>query len=183
MPAQHIGPAELVELANRGESRSLSIDAAALPRLAAVLSADNERPEPLRASVDFRRGANGQPELHITVRGALGVTCQRCLQLMRRDVDIDVNLQVFASEAEALGALDPFDSVTFDADGLDLLAIIEDEVLADLPLAPVHEVRGECGTIATGDRPDDNKAPSEKMHRPFAALDGMLGGKDNTQPD
>jgi uncharacterized protein len=92
----------------------------------------------------------GRPRLRLAVNGVMHLQCQRCLESVEHAVDIASHLQL-ASAAELDREIDPEepdDSIPADA-ALDVLALVEDEVLLSLPLAPRHAA-GTCGARTTG---------------------------------
>jgi uncharacterized protein len=171
MFAERIGSAELAELAAGGGSLTGTVRAAELPRLADVVARESGHADaPLAVTVDFAKGPEGFPVVRIRADGALRLTCQRCLGAMSWPVALDVALTAVASEARADELADPFDSVLLDEDGaLALRAAVEDEVLATLPLAPLHE-DGTCG----GAEPAAEPPGRATVTRPFAGLDTLL---------
>ena len=79
-------------------------------------------------------------------------------------------LTLVRSDAEAAGLTAPFETALL-ADGeLLLTQIIEDEVLAALPLAPKHSETAACGRV--------EQANSGEMYRPMAGLADLLGRSD-----
>lgn len=88
----------------------------------------------------------GKPVLHCRVKGKLQLQCQRCLEGMEYMLDTQSELVLARDEAELL-QLDEQDDEATDAiladAKLNVLALIEDEVLLDLPLAPRHPA-GAC---------------------------------------
>lgn len=116
--------------------------------------------------VQGRQGRRGEPLLKIEVSGALALSCQRCLEAIRFDVDIDSLLELVPEGAEL--SQDELEDDTRDflpvAGDLDVAQLVEDEVLLALPVAPRHERCGLPGTAEAGDR-----------ITPFAALAGLKG--------
>ena len=110
----------------------------------------------------------GRPALHLSVTGALQLTCQRCLGALEHPLRVDALLLLYGSESE-------IDSIPVDAEAPDGIVatkemavrdLIEEEVLLAIPYAPRHEgCKG--GTDATA-------APGA---RPFADLRSLLGTK------
>lgn len=189
MMARRIGSAELTDLVARGATLDLSFPVSSLPRLAdlapwsgggagrravtGMLPASAE-PACLNARFTFQPGAEGYPRLHLVVDGVVPLVCQRCLELLEFPVAVDVLLTMVGTDDEAQGLAEPFDTVLL-ADG-DLVPdqVVEDEVLAALPLAPKHTASVQCGLE---DRSDD-KVISGEMHRPMAGLADLLGRSD-----
>lgn len=171
MFAERIGSAELAELAAGGASLSGTLRAADLPRLAGVVAREAAPASaPLAVTVDFAKGPEGWPVVRIRADGSLQLTCQRCLGPLSWPVALDVALTAVASEARADELADPFDSLLLDEDGaLALRAAVEDEVLATLPLAPLHE-DGTCGAGEPAAEPVERPV----VTRPFAGLGNLL---------
>ena len=109
----------------------------------------------------------GVPALRLRVRGALQITCQRCLEALEFPLQIDVSLLLAATQAEV-------DAGPLEAEGPEQIVagrempvrdLVEDEVLLAIPLAPRHEqCAGRPGQSAGGER------------SPFAGLRGLVGG-------
>lgn len=110
------------------------------------------------------RGQAPQVWLHLEARGALSMTCQRCLQPLRVEVEADRDLR-FVEGEEAAAAEDAVseDDVLAISVALDLEALIEDELVLSLPWVPRHDV---CPTpLPTPMEPEEPESP-----HPFAAL-------------
>lgn len=106
----------------------------------------------------------GKPVLHCRVKGRLQLQCQRCLEGMEYPLDTQSELVLARDEAELL-QLDEQEEEAADAiladTKLNVLALVEDEVLLDLPVAPRHPA-GTCQVKAS----DYDSQESS----PFAAL-------------
>ena len=111
-------------------------------------------------------GQQRNPELLLHVQGWLGLLCQRCLGPIRFTLDTQVRFSLVASEAE----IPPIELERDDVDylvvgsGVDLMALIEDEVLLSLPLSPSHD-EGQCT--------DDARGTHEQKESPFKVLQGL----------
>lgn len=124
-----------------------AVELRALGRLAdALLDTTGE----IAYSLVGERGADRKPYLHLAVAGTLGLQCQRCLGRVEWPVAVDRMLQLVP-----VGALIPDEELErdeFDAieamPGLDVLALVEDELLLSLPIAPRHE---SCSQPRPGD--------------------------------
>jgi uncharacterized protein len=106
-------------------------------------------------------GGSGQLFLDLQVGGRLMLRCQRCLQTFPFEVALDCRFRLVESgqpwpDDELVD--DSYDAVAAERE-LDLLALVEQEVLLSLPLAPRHD---DC---ALPESPD----PGQKVS-PFAAL-------------
>lgn len=114
-------------------------------------------------------GGDRQVWLHLQATSSLPLQCQRCLQPCRHEVALDRQFQFVADEALAseLDADVEHDVLVFARD-LDLHALLEDELLLDLPVMPRHD-RCPEPLIGVAEPPADDDAP---VH-PFAALAGL----------
>lgn len=121
----------------------------------------------------------GTPQLwmHLTVHATFPMQCQRCLTRVDVPLDVDRWFRFVADEATA-EALD-------DEAEEDLLAIsrefslhelIEDELLLELPVVPVHDTCPTKMPMSAVD--DDFEAASAARPNPFAALADLRIGKD-----
>ena len=150
-----------------GETHAGKTKADPAPGLTAELTAD----------LQFLSGPEGHPQIRLRIRGSLPLVCQRCLDAVTWPVAVEALLTVVGSEVEAQGLADPFDTAIMPAEGLDPGELVVDEVLASLPLAPMHEPgtgRGPCAAVAaTG----STAAPAVETQRPFADLRARLKGR------
>jgi uncharacterized protein len=119
----------------------------------------------IRYEIEGVHDARGRPALHVKLRGALQLRCQRCLEPMRFDVETDETLVLAATQAEI--DADPTDANAPDrllaAEEVRVRDVLEDELILALPYAPRHE-ECEAGADAEGDA----------KISPFAGLRGML---------
>ncbi len=115
------------------------------------------------------RDERGRPCLRAKVRGALQLRCQRCLEALEFDVDVDEVLVLAASQAEI--DAEPADSRGPDRvlAGRDMPVrdLIEDELILAMPYAPRHE---RCAAAAP--------ASAGARRSPFAGLRGLVRGKN-----
>lgn len=117
-----------------------------------------------------QRGGATQAWLHLEARTVLPLVCQRCLGPTHETLTLERDYQFVADEetARLLDAEVEHEVLVLERE-LDLHALLEDELLLDLPLVPRHEVcpqplEGGGNGSAAGDKP-------------FAALAGMIGAR------
>ena len=138
--------------------------AAELKRLRDVLrSADGELSYELRGVPEQQ----GRPALRLRVDGLLPLVCQRCLGTLEYPLHIEVSLLLAATQAEIDAeplVPDGPESIVAGRD-MQVQALVEDEVLLAIPIAPRHEA---CASDATG--------LAGAKQTPFAGLRGMMGG-------
>ena len=115
-----------------------AVPVAVLPRLAEGLHSNS-------GSLDYQIRGDSDPQdrplLRLRVRGRVQLQCQRCLEGFEHEVDIDTALRLVAADAldaEHDDNPDAADCIAANA-ALDVSALIEDEVLLDLPPYPRHE--------------------------------------------
>ena len=104
--------------------------------------------------------------LRLEVGGIIPLACQRCLEAIHFQLDVDSLLELIPADAEL--SQEELEDDTRDflpvAGELDVAELVEDEVLLALPVAPRHERCGLPGAADAGERIN-----------PFAALHGLKG--------
>ncbi|WP_297572328.1 DUF177 domain-containing protein [uncultured Deefgea sp.] len=149
------------EFAQEGRELKGSIPLSQLSRLSDLLAdTSGEIAWHIESGVDDR---TQRPWLYLEVKGDLQLICQRCLSGMHWSIHDETVLTQFATEEE----IDEAEAIDEDLDGilidpeLDIEALVEDELLLALPVAPVHDVCGGDDALA--------KLASKKPN-PFAVL-------------
>jgi uncharacterized protein len=137
---------ELEMLADREEVLSGEFRVSKLTRLAGLVHAD--RSGTVIATLAAERSAGGRLELSFAVRGTLVVTCQRCLEPFEWDVDEQTRWLVLDSDAQAERLDDDDSPLVLDEGRLRVEALLEDELIVALPMAPRHETIDDCGPLA-----------------------------------
>lgn len=112
------------------------------------------------------KGESGEFMLRLEVSGLLPLACQRCLEAVPFELDIDCLLELVPAGAEL--SQDELEDDTRDflpvERELDVVELVEDEILLALPVAPRHEKCGLPGSENAGERIN-----------PFAKLSGLKG--------
>lgn len=171
------------------------LDVAAFAAEAAALSADDPVPNYLRltqelaapapeavvhweAAGEQRTGADGkaEPWLHLMAETTVPLVCQRCLAPVDTLVASDRWFRFVADEATADAEDDESeeDLLVVSRD-FDLHALIEDELLMEIPVMPVHEVCPTPIQLLSSD--EDFKAAEEAKPNPFAVLGALRSRK------
>lgn len=117
--------------------------------------------------------AHGQDQvwLHLSVKLSVPLTCQRCLGTVEVPVQIERSFRFVETEAQAeLEDEDADEDVLVLSRHFDLAALIEDEILMELPLVPRHEV---CPVAVKFHAVDADFEELESKPNPFAALAGL----------
>jgi len=130
----------------------------------------------LHGEVRQAKGGAAQTWLHVAADGQVALTCQRCLQPVLEDLEIDRWIRFVDTEAEAAALdADSDDDVLALPRHLDARELIEDELLLALPLVPRHEVCPEPLAHADGAEPAAEEE-DEQRPNPFAKLAALKRG-------
>ena len=178
MLAWVIGRSELTGLAAGKERREITLGIQQMPRLAGLL-AEPDSCESIRLDVEFAEDPEGLPQVSLALGGEFHLVCQRCLGPLNWQVHLDCRLTVLDEDEETIAIADPFESVIMDEEGLNLALVVEDEVLASLPLAPVHDQESACGN-----KPHlTDDTAGEETQKPFADLAQLMAraGEDENR--
>jgi len=108
-----------------------------------------------------------RPRLELKIEGPLHLQCQRCLDRLEYAVDVSTRLLLLPEGRPPEDSDDPEGPDTIDASAeLDVAALIEDEVLLSLPLAPRHP----DGMCASRPKQQDEGAKRASAFAQLAAL-------------
>ncbi len=121
------------------------------PRLQEIAALSSENGV-VRYQLNGRNGALGLPgiRLHIEVP-ELQVVCQRCLSEMPLALNLDFDYVVSKEPPDELDELDDADWLEA-AQEFDLKALIEDELLLAMPIAPTHDFACNERTMQSGEK-------------------------------
>ena len=132
-----------LHFARNGETLRGKVAVAELSRLVDVLYSDKGM---LEYTLSGGINQHGKPVLHTHVKGELQLCCQRCMEAMVYGLDSRSDLVLARDETE-LAQMDEQEEDGEDAiladPKLNVLALVEDEVLLDLPMVPRH-ASGKC---------------------------------------
>ena len=102
------------------------------------------------------------PMLMLVISVEMPMICQRCLEVMHQQIELTYRYAICAEAPEALLDDDDVDWLEDDMQ-MDLQALIEDELIMAMPIAPVHD--RSC---------TDLKMQAGEVPNPFAALKGKF---------
>ena len=130
----------------------------------------------LRAGAAETQDQAAQPWLHLTVQAALPMLCQRCLTPVEVPLEVDRWFRFVADEATAEAQDDDAEEdLLAMSREFDLHALIEDELLMDLPVVARHD---ECPVAVTMESSsEDFDAAEEEKPNPFDALSNFKADK------
>ncbi len=116
----------------------------------------------------------GQPWLRLTIETEVPRLCQRCLQPFVLPVSVDRPFRFVADEDAAVAEdEDSEEDVLVWSKDFDLHALLEDEILLDLPLIPMHD---ECAAPGGFNLPaaDEEGDAKGDVRQPFADLASLM---------
>jgi uncharacterized protein len=122
------------------------------------------------ASAELRNPQHVQPEiwLHLKAGARLSLTCQRCLQPVEMPVSVDRSFRFVRDEETAAAEDDQSEEdVLALSRSFDLVGLVEDELLMELPLAPHHET---CPPVQVAVADEGFEGSSARHENPFAVL-------------
>ena len=150
-----------LEFAQAQQTLAGEIDALKCERLAETLL-----PSSKGAPISFKIiGAAKQlrnPSLHLHLDAKLPVTCQRCLDEMLLNINLDFNYIICNALPTEIDENDDTDWLEA-APEMNLQALIEDEILLAMPIAPMHDHDCSKQSMQSGEKPN-----------PFAVLKGLI---------
>ncbi len=111
--------------------------------------------------------AVGQHILQLSITCKLITSCQRCLNAMPLNLNLNFNYLIGEVNDTDVEAVDIDNSDDYDLQqsnkAMNLIALIEDEILMAMPIAPMHEEACTEATMQSGEKPN-----------PFAVLKGLI---------
>jgi uncharacterized protein len=114
--------------------------------------------------------------LHLEADAILPLVCQRCLTTVDLPIAVDRSFRFVADEATAAAHDDEAEEDLLALSrSFDLLELVEDELLMELPPAPMHEACPEPVKMSVEDPDFDAAGP--RKENPFAVLGRLKTGK------
>lgn len=130
-------------------------------RLSPLLALDKLSDLSIQYQIQGDAGEMMLPALTLKIKAKLPVLCQRCLQTMPYDLTLNYRYVISDNAEEDDANADEVDFIEPER-AMNLIDLIEDEIIAALPIAPVHETL--CGDL----HKHENKKES-----PFAVLKAL----------
>jgi uncharacterized protein len=183
MPKEFVPrPLDVRALAQAGESLSGSTPLSQLLRLVAEVppalagsAADRPVAWSARGELRTQTGGVGQVWLHLEASAQLPLVCQRCMTPVDVPLEARRDFRFVADEGTASAEDEDAeeDILVFSRD-FDLLELVEDELIMDVPIVPRHDV---CPSEVKLVFADENDEVAAKPANPFAALEKLKTGK------
>jgi uncharacterized protein len=137
-----------------------------------------DRPLHWHAQGELRNPNHLQPQVwvHLGARANLPLVCQRCLMPVDVGVAFERSFRFVADEATAASEDDAAEEdVLALSRSFDLVELVEDEMLMELPVAPRHDVCPEPVAMSAVD--PQFEAAGGQRENPFAVLGKLKTGK------
>ena len=150
-----------LEFAEAQQTLAGEIDAENCERLAETLA-----PSSKGAPISFKLTGTAKqlrnPSLHLHIEAKLPVTCQRCLNEMQVQLNLNFNYIICKELPIETDENDDTDWLEA-APEMNLQELIEDEILLAMPIAPMHDHDCSQQSMQSGEKPN-----------PFAVLKGLI---------
>lgn len=161
------------KLVNQSASLQGYLSLGELPRFAAALAAVDPAQQVV-AGLLFGRDDEGHRVVTGQLKTSVPLICQRCLEQMTHVIDTSIAWGLLAVDDEARklpAALDPV-VIDHESGQLDLHAMLEDELLLNLPISAFHDsCEGDGSPRGFGDVDAETATVTQK---PFAGLADLL---------
>ena len=164
-----------IEFAQKQQNIKDSFDVLSFKRLAEILALPNEKlsfPNEKVKETHVNFELNGdykrfrQPSLHLHIETKLPITCQRCLELMQVEIDLQFDYLISDSSTDDLNhnydQNDDLDWVQTNTE-MNFHELIEDELLLAMPISPMHASECSKTSMQSGEKPN-----------PFAVLKNLI---------
>ena len=153
-----------LDFAKKESELSASISLDACPRLSELLYLPNGSAGEFALDYMVKGYVDGfsKAYLDLHVQAKLPLQCQRCMDGMLLPLELNYRYEISENEPAEEDDVDEVDWLPVDV-AMDLVALIEDEVMTAMPIAPTH-VSG-CVVI---------KSESGEKASPFAGLRDLL---------
>ena len=169
------GRLDVPAFAQAGATLSAAEPLSAYRRLVAESAVADAAAEVRWTAQGEMRSATGGPAvpwIHLDATVTLPLVCQRCLQPVDTPLEADRWFRFVADEeTAALEDEEADEDVLVVSHDFDLRELVEDELLIEIPFAPVHEVCPAPVRMSVVD-PDFDAAAQERPN-PFAALEAL----------
>jgi uncharacterized protein len=91
-------------------------------------------------SLEFGKDANGNAIISGLLSAHVGMVCQRCLEAFLLPINNDVRIGLAFTEDELKFLPKGYEPMLVTEDKMSLLALVEDEMLLNMPMAPMHDI-------------------------------------------
>ncbi len=149
------------------------------------------------AQLEFYRGEDARPKVKGWAKWILEVPCQRCLKAVRLELVSSVLTTIVRTDEEMNGLDEDEDGQVESSEFLDLVELLEDSLILELPMSPKHSgcteralvtdsgenssVKNETSDFKSSEleaieqERDKDLDVQQDRHRPFADLKRITG--------
>lgn len=153
------------KLADQGAEINCETTVASLPRLAEF---QDSQANPVKVALRFDRLDGGARVISGEIETSLGMTCQRCLELVEVAVHAQVDLTLVWTEEQAKALADGREPYLVHDDKMPFAELLEEEILLSLPAVAMHE---QCSPPTGSDNePEAAEQASAQRDNPFSVL-------------
>ncbi len=161
--------------ADLGKSLSGSLRLDSLPRLAACLAASEGDAD---FDLRFERDGERRAVMTGTIRAALVLQCQRCLEPLAYPVQAPVAVAFVEGIEQAAQLPESLDPCLVEEGSVSFKDLVEDELLLTLPQVAMHP-RGQCANRSVETpRPEPAEPDAQTRRNPFAVLAELKNDHD-----
>ncbi len=157
-------------LADEGAKLQRTYELGDLSRLESLLA---EPRGAVGAAFAFAKLPSGRPGVTVTVQATPQVVCQRCMRGFCLPVLGGSDIE-FAADDEILGAESEREFFRSDNGLVSLRALVEEELLLAMPIAPACSTPLTCGNAPNLAAEAVHDQVADGMRRPFGALQDLL---------
>ena len=144
-----------------------------LTRLREMLASDEGH---IEARCEFHRDEESRFVVEVTVDAQVAVTCQRCLEPMPLTIASRTRLAIVGDDNAARQLPSTLDPWIVEGETGDLLALIEDDLILEIPAVAYHEA-DDCNKLMDAYRqPRDGGTSREQAQNPFKVLEQLKSG-------
>jgi uncharacterized protein len=126
---------------------------------------------------EMRNRQHVHPEiwLHMKAQVTLSLTCQRCLEPVEVPLSVDRSFRFVPDEEMAAAQDDESEEdVLALSRSLDVVELVEDELMMEIPLAPAHDT---CPPVKLALADASFESAAGRQENPFASLGRLKTGK------
>jgi len=123
----------------------------------------NNKTDQVKVSLSFSFENDRTPCISGVISAGVALSCQRCLENIILDLNINFNLGFVRNEGQGAGLDSRFELYVTEDDELSTIELISDEVLLAIPMVPLHDY--DCATYR-----DTEQVVEQEKQNPFAIL-------------
>jgi uncharacterized protein len=158
-------PLDVERLADSGTSVDFAVALSELSGLRAGVTGN------VAGEARFTR-TEGLAVVRLTARASATLECQRCMQPMSLNLEIDERAALVASEADAARVPAELDPVLAPGGRISIGELITEELLLTLPMVDLHGAGEPCAAAPPETAADAGR--TEDTHKPFARLAELM---------